>query len=320
MSARFQAAEHERSFDLLGSHVRLLVGPAANPDGNDPRLAALETEAFLRTFHRRLTRFVPDSELSRLNAAPQEEVPASPVLLAAVQAALWAAAGSGGLVDPTLVGDLERAGYAESRVGSRAAPLAEALAAAPPRGPAGASRREEWRQISVDFERGVVRRPPGVRIDTGGVGKGLAADLCALRFGSQASFAVDAGGDLHAGGLDPLHRRIEIRDPFGPEPAHVVDLSRGAVATSGISNRIWRTGNGFAHHLLDPATGLPAWTGVVQASAFAQSAVEAETLAKVALLSGPAGARRVLAPQGGVLVLDDGSVHVLGARAQQVAA
>jgi thiamine biosynthesis lipoprotein len=309
--------EHERSFDLLGSRVRLLVGPPADADGNDARLAALEAEAFLRSFHRRLTRFDPASELSRMNAAAEQTVAASPVLLAAVQAALWAAAGSGGLVDPTLVAELERTGYARSLVGRAPAPLREALAAAPARAPAAASPGRAWRHVTVDFERSEVTRPPGVRLDTGGIGKGLAADLCALRFGSQVSFAVDAGGDIQVGGRAPLPRAVDITHPLGGGVAHTLRITTGAVATSGISNRIWRRADGFAHHLLDPSTGRPAWTGVIQASALAESTVEAETLAKMAFLGGPAGARRVLEPQGGVLVLDDGSVEIVGAAVQR---
>lgn len=70
---------------------------------------------------------------------------------------------------------------------------------------------------------------------------------------------------------------------------------RTAVATSGTGSRLWSTADGGnAHHLLDPATGESAWTGLVSATALAPTAVEAETLAKAALLSGPGGARQHL--------------------------
>ena len=55
-----------------------------------------------------------------------------------------------------------------------------------------------------------------------------------------------------------------------------------------------------------PSTGRPAFTGVVQATALAPTAVEAEWRAKAAVLSGPDAARDWL-PHGGVVVLDDGS-------------
>ena len=65
-----------------------------------------------------------------------------------------------------------------------------------------------------------------------------------------------------------------------------------------------------AHHLIDPATGLPAYTGIVQASALAATALEAEALAKAALLSGPQDAAGWLR-HGGLIVFDDGSHEVV---------
>jgi FAD:protein FMN transferase len=98
------------------------------------------------------------------------------------------------------------------------------------------------------------------------------------------------------------------------ERAYVLRLGFGAVATSGRKVRIWRCGHGFchAHHLLDPSTGEPAWTGLIGATALSDTAVEAETLAKAALLSGPEGGRTILNERGGLLVYDDGRVETVG--------
>ena len=99
--------------------------------------------------------------------------------------------------------------------------------------------------------------------------------------------------------------------PFGGEPAAAIALRDGAVATSGVDARLW---GAAAHHLLDPATGEPAWTGVVSATALAPTAAEAEALAKAALLAGPLAGRALLARHGGgVLVLEDGAPVVAAA-------
>jgi thiamine biosynthesis lipoprotein len=83
-------------------------------------------------------------------------------------------------------------------------------------------------------------------------------------------------------------------------------VSGGAFATSGIGRRAWLDRDGRpAHHLLDPATGRPAYTGVAQATALAATAREAEMRSKAAVLSGPDRAASWL-PHGGVVVLDDG--------------
>ena len=77
--------------------------------------------------------------------------------------------------------------------------------------------------------------------------------------------------------------------------------------------RSWLDARGRpAHHLLDPATGRPAFTGVVQATALAPTALEAEIRAKAAVLSGPDDAAGWL-PHGGAVVLEDRTVEVLPA-------
>jgi thiamine biosynthesis lipoprotein len=305
-------AEHERTFELFGSEVRILIGQPVDPDAKSPELAALELEAFLRGLHLRLSRFAPASELSRLNADPSDRRRVSPLLSLALRAGLRAAEQTGGLVDPTLTGELERAGYAASRAGVRGASLEEALSWAPPRRPASPRADARWREFRVDADTGVVTRPPGLRFDTGGSGKGLAADLCAGRLADYATFAIDAGGDIRIGGDEPAERVVDVAHPRGDEPAFAFRLVSGAVATSGLRTRLWRTEDGFAHHLLDPSSGEPAWTGVIQATALGATALEAETLAKAALLSGPERGRQILDAIGGLLVLDDGEVVTLG--------
>jgi thiamine biosynthesis lipoprotein len=126
---------------------------------------------------------------------------------------------------------------------------------------------------------------------------------------------VDCGGDIAVGGvggqLDPVS--IEVEHPLTGECVHALRLARGGVATSGLNVRIWRRPDGtFAHHLLDPSSGEPVWSGLIGATALAPSALEAETLSKLALLSGPAGARRTLAEHGGLVVHDDGDVELIG--------
>lgn len=309
--------ENDRRFKLFGSHVRVLIGAPDRPGLPSPEAMGIQIEFFLRLLHRKLTRFDEGSELCALNAEPRESCSVSPTLAVAVDAALSAARRSGGLVDPTLVGELEDAGYATSRAELPPARIDEALSVAPDRTPASPRADARWQEISVDPVPGVVTRPAGVRIDTGGSGKGLAADLAADRLAGYSAFVVDAGGDLRLGGERPPERAVRIDHPLAEDPAHEFTLTRGAVATSGIKTRLWRTDDGFAHHLLDPSTGQPAWTGVIQATSLGATALEAETLAKMAFLSGPERAREILALHGGLIVLDDGTVELCGALAER---
>ena len=314
------SVEAERRTRLFGTHVRLLVGPSVESGEPDPALTALALEAFLRMVHDRLSRFDPNSELAGLNGDPAERVEVSALLASAIRAALAAAERTGGLVDPTLTEGLEGVGYATSRAGLRPAPLAEALAAAPLRRPARPSPERRWARVSVDDD--VVSRPRGLRLDLGGVGKGLAADLAAERLADRGTFAVDLGGDLRIGGTRPVARTVEVGDPFAGDesPVATFEVEAGAVATSGLGTRIWRHEGGFAHHLINPATARPAWTGVIQATAIADSALVAETIARAAVLSGPAAGLDLLEPGGGALILDDGSVRCAGRLQEPVVA
>jgi FAD:protein FMN transferase len=278
------------TFDCMGTNVRLFVEDVA------------ECRAFLERFDAALSRFRPDSELCRLNASTDAEVPASPLLRAAISAGLTAAELTGGLVDPTLVGQLEAAGYDRTRREPEL-PLAEALAHAPARHPAAPNPDEPWRAVEVGEH--TVTRPPGLRLDTGGTGKGLAADLLATHLSGR--WALDIGGDLRVNGAFD----VDVRHPLTGETVHTLRLRGGAIATSGIDTRLWRAPDGSPrHHLLDPSTGMPAWTGVISATALAPTALEAEALAKAALLSGPARAAHWLRRHGGITILDNGEVQL----------
>ncbi len=300
------STELDRSFDLFGTRARLLVEPGT--DDAHRRVAMIERR--LCEMHRRLTRFHPDSELSGLNADPRTAVPVSHQLEEAVAAALRAARLSGGLVDPTLLPELVAAGYATSLVDRTPAPIERVLSRAPRRRPARPAFPSRFEQVSTSS--GLVIRPPGVRLDLGGSAKGFAADLCAGLLADQLAHAVDLGGDLRVGGTAGVERLVTVEHPLTGLAAHTLSIAAGAVATSGIARRVWERGGAFGHHLIDPATGRPAWTGVIQATALAPTALEAEAIAKMALLSGPELGMRILEGSGGVLVLDDGDVRVAG--------
>ncbi len=281
----------ELRFPAMGSFVHVRLEGAASDAALRGVRRAIEDAAG------RLTRFDPASELSRLNSDPREAVPVSPLLARVVRAAIWARERSGGLVDATLLGALEDAGYARSRDGVAPASLEAALAVAPPRRPARPGARA---RLAVTD--GVVLRPPGVRLDPGGIAKGLIADEAGLTLPEGVRYAISCGGDVALGG----GWAVDVIGAFTGAPVHRLQ-ARGGVATSGIHQRLWDGG----HHLLDPSTGRPAWTGLVAATAVGGSALEAEVLAKAALLSGPLGARRLLRRHGGVLQHEDRRVEVV---------
>src|SRR5436190_6740364 len=115
--------EHRIDVAVFGGTATILVAGKA-PDGTSAPLAATRAAALLRRIDLTLTRFDPDSELSRLNADPRFAVPASPLLRRLARAVRQAGELSGGLVDATVLPELVEAGYGASRAGQAPLPAA----------------------------------------------------------------------------------------------------------------------------------------------------------------------------------------------------
>jgi FAD:protein FMN transferase len=213
-----------------------------------------------------LSRFRPESELSRLNAVGW--IDASPVLLEVTALALAARENTGGRFDPTIYNAVVAAGY------DRSFELLD-----PHPGPAAACGGD----VTIDGT--VIRLGAGVRLDFGGIGKGYAVDRAAALLGAHGPALVNAGGDIAVrGGRWP----VGVDVPGAPL---TLELTSGALATSGSDRRRWAGG----HHLIDPRTGAPARSPFVRVTVAAPTAVAAEVLAKAVYLgSDPGDAAAVL--------------------------
>jgi thiamine biosynthesis lipoprotein len=264
------------------------------------RFAAIEAE---------LSRFRPDSGLSRLNAAagagPQ---PVSPLLWTVVSAALDAARRSQGLFDPTLLRPLQRAGY--DRSFEQLTPNLSGAAAA-----VGAP---DWGYQRIDINQGAmtVSLPEGLGLDLGGIGKGWAVDHVAQALAVHGPVLVDAGGDMRVVGVvqgEPWP--IAVQDPFNEQhDLLTLALTSGAVATSSIGGRRWTRNGQAMHHLLDPRIGQPSASDLHTVTVLAPTATVAEVAAKVALILGSQRGRAYLASRGlrGLLSLRDGQQQTVG--------
>jgi thiamine biosynthesis lipoprotein len=314
MLSAVTATEQILDFPCFGGTCSVIV--AGDGELGTAEQAAGRGRTQLLEWHERFSRFIPASELSRLNADPRRTVPASPLMLELAHGALVAARRTDGLVDATLVESLERAGYATSFVGPPLA-LEDALALAPPRRPGVGDPQRRWAQLSVDFAAGTITRPPGLQLDSGGLLKGMLADRLADELEQYDAYVVNCCGDLRVGGRGAYPREVTIEDPFAPDwMLHSYDLTRSAVATSAIARRSWLGACARPmHHLLSPATGEPVFSGVVQVTALAPTAFEAELRSKAALLAGPGRIAEHL-PDGGLAVLDDGSALLVAEPAQ----
>ena len=131
---------------------------------------------------------------------------------------------------------------------------------------------------------------------------------------------VDADGDIAIALQHGETWQIGIPHPFDAAvDLAVLELAglapRGGqhfgVATSGTSVHRWPAADGDRHHLIDPRTGRPAVTDVVQATVLAGSAAEAEAFAKSVVIVGSEDALRLLdrpALGGTVLLTERGEI------------
>ena len=228
--------------------------------------------------HAALTRFDPRSELCRLNDDARPTVPASALVRRLAAAVPYAGALSGGLVDATVEPTSPPNERRRRAIRAPRCPIRSGNGHRCPSTPTRSRGRPAWRSTAAASARGWPRTSSPI---------GCAA---------LPSFAIECLGDVRAGGAE---RALRIASPWSDEILAELRLTDGAAATSGVTRRGW--------HLIDPSTGRPARTGIVQATALAPTALEAEVRAKAALLAGPAAARDHL-PHGGLLVLDDGEV------------
>jgi thiamine biosynthesis lipoprotein len=283
-----------------------------------PQQAAGWARDQLLAWHRQFSRFLPESELSQLNADPRGTVGASPLMLELAASIVLTGLATEGIVDGTLVTDLERAGYDRPimQLAPGLDPADEHELEADPQ-PASPHPAREWSSIKVDRARGTISRPPGVKLDSGGLVKGLLADVLVGWLGSHARVAIDCCDDLAFGGTATGRHELEIIHPLDRSVAHVLPVTGGGVASSSTIDRRWLAHDGTtAHHLLDPLTGRPARTGVIQVTAVAPTALEAEVMAKWALLGGPKLAPGRL-PHGGVIIDEAGDVMVVPSGSQR---
>src|ERR1700730_4754215 len=141
-----ERTEIRREFACFGSRCGAIV-QGAGPAGSAEQAAALAARKLLG-WHGRFSRFVPDSELMRLNRDPRQTVPVSGLMARLAQAVVVAGGLTGGLVDGTLVEQIERAGYVRDL--REPLPLSLALEAAPPLKPAAPASGGRSRRRSVD--------------------------------------------------------------------------------------------------------------------------------------------------------------------------
>jgi thiamine biosynthesis lipoprotein len=289
----------EDRFRVMASeaHVVLVDAPG--------RLAA-EARRHLERLEQIWSRFLPTSDVARLNARAGRAVPVEPDTLTLVATMVEAWRRTDHRFDPTLLPALVASGYGASIDDpTRVTVLAD-----------GARPGGDLGEVDIDVVASTITLPPRMAIDPGGIGKGLAADLVVARLlaAGAAGALVAIGGDLAMAGRPSSARgwqvAVERPDPGAPVLGTLA-VSGGGVATSSTRSRRWTHDGADRHHLVDPATAVGSTTDLAAVTVVATTGWLAEAHATAALLAGADGVLDHLDHHGltGVAVTADG--HVL---------
>ena len=299
-----------RTFAAMGTTGHLEVsGPHA-------RRLARSAVTLINTLEQRWSRFLPSSDISRLNASGGTPVSVHPSTIGLLELAVAAWRGTDGRFSPFLQRAMLDIGYRRSL--SRGPMLTPSGRLA---SPSYVPRTDS--PLHIDHQAGTVTLDPGAGLDLGGLAKGFSADLVLAELvgDGAVSALVDIGGDMAFASVDgddhgTASWTIAVEDPFEPGVAidHLTAL-RGGVATSSTLRRRWASPDGESvHHLIDPTTGRSCATDVAAVTVLADSCANAEVLAKQFILLG-ADAAAVNAERLGVdalIVGYDGAVRRIG--------
>lgn len=290
-------------FPALGTTAALLVA-----DERELGVAREILELEIDAIDRSCSRFRPDSELTRVNTAGGDSTVVSDAFLEALGVALRAARLTDGLVDPTIGTAMRTLGYDRdfAALDRNGPPLRVTV-----------QRVSGWTAIEVDAARSTVRVPAGVELDFGATAKALCVDRAACAIGRETAGAlVGIGGDLAVAGARSDGWRVMVTDDHAAPPdgeGQHIRIWSGGLATSGTTVRRWVRGDRALHHVVDPATGMPAVEHWRTVSVTAASCVDANIASTAALVMG-ARAPEWLVARGlpARLVAPDGTVTSVG--------
>jgi thiamine biosynthesis lipoprotein len=302
----FPNSWYRQTFRAMGSEMALWL-ETSNPDA--PSIALDRVKALFERNEQVLSRFRPDSELSRLNSCSGQWVPVSDLLWQILTLALGMAALTDSLFDPTMLNALEQYGYTVTYEELTLIDLSS-----PENKPSFPGR---WTAVKLDQARRAVFLPAGLQVDLGGIAKGYTAQQAVNWLREMGPCLVDAGGDLAAGPAPAGYPGwpVAVSSPWPGENQEPVDLctlwiSNEALATSGIDYRNWQLDGHLVHHLIDPATGAPAQTDGLTVTILVEDAAQAESWATAALIAGSDAGMEILLEAGlaGLMVTQGGGI------------
>jgi thiamine biosynthesis lipoprotein len=263
--------------------------------GDPTSLVAYQCMDRIAEFEQLWSRFIPTSDISRLNLAHGDPVWVETHTTTLVAYMMAAHKDTDGLFNPTLLPVQMDAGDSRSLVDNKVSVLGPQSVAC------------DNMESVIILDDGRVQLLNGATLDAGGMAKGLAADIVAdiaLSAGATG-VCINIGGDMfiHTGSGEAWP--VDVMSPLNPEEVlSTAMISHGGIATSAVNAR-HRNGSNVTHHIFTPHGSSN--TRTVGATVIASHAAWAEAYTKFAILSAPETAINELTAKGlaALLVLDD---------------
>ena len=132
----------------------------------------------------------------------------------------------------------------------------------------------------------------GIMMELGAVGKGYALDkaMKGIKDSDIIGCMINAGSSIAVTGTknDGSLFRIALRDPRGTESDYigVITATDCCVSTSGDYERFFEKDGIRYHHIIDPATGYPADSGLMQVTVITGSGVTGDALSTACFVLG----------------------------------
>ena len=220
------------------------------------------------------------SDVARLNSGAGEAVALAPETMRLLRLSEAVREETKGALDVTLLPLLKLWGFSG---GVHRVPTAEEIEAA--RALTGAGK------LKLDEAAGTARLEKGSSVELGAVAKGYAGELVAAELKSRGvrSALLDLGGNIETIGAREggTPWRVGLRNPFGGALLGTVEVADAAVVTSAIDQRFFTDEAGNRYwHILDPATGAPAASGLASATVIAKSGGRADALSTALFVMG----------------------------------
>lgn len=266
-------------FEAMGTDVEIII------DGDKKLLNTAKKR--LDILENKWSRFLPSSEISILNNSQGDKAEISNDTALLIRRAIESYQLSEGLYDPTILGDLLKAGYSKSFEKIKNDKFNYGM---------NSDLHSGTDQIVFNTSN-TVTLGKGVGFDPGGIGKGLASDLIAneiIDLGAN-SILINIGGDIRTLSSSNVSADFEIS--IYDENKNVLDIvsfSNGAIATSTTKKRKWNKSiidsDGTAktiseNHIIDPRTKHSSNSNVDLVSVISSEAWRSEILCKEVMLN-----------------------------------